>query len=272
VPELPEVETVVRGLVPRLSGHRIASVVVHRPDIVDIPVRQFRSRLKDRTVNGVHRRAKYIVIDLDDDSILTVHLGMTGKLLFFEAGQAPQTTHPAVRFRLTAGPMLVYDDVRRFGRIWWGRRSAWAERSARIGPEPLARTFTWHTLFAGLQASRAPTRSWLLDQRRIAGVGNIYANEALFLAGVHPSRPACAVDEPEARALHAGLKRTLSNAIRGGGTTLNDYRDATGAPGRYASRLRVYGRDGDACAVCATAIERTVFAGRSAFFCPACQT
>jgi formamidopyrimidine-DNA glycosylase len=161
--------------------------------------------------------------------------------------------------------------VRRFGTVECLELDAWAERSARMGPEPLDRAFTARELHAALALSRAPIRSWLLDQRKIAGVGNIYANEALHLAGIHPMRQARGIDRARAAALHRGIRRVLNRAIGAGGTTIRDYRTAQGEAGRYARRLLVYGRDGIACARCGSEIRRVVFGGRSAFFCPTCQ-
>ena len=146
-----------------------------------------------------------------------------------------------------------------------------AGSSERMGPEPLDSSFTGDDLWHRLQASRSPMRSWLLDQRKLAGIGNIYASEALFLAGIHPQRLAKDVSRDEAGALHQGVRRVLEEAIASGGTTLRDYRTASGEEGRYARRLLVYGRDGDPCSRCRTEIQRVVFGGRSAFFCPSCQ-
>jgi formamidopyrimidine-DNA glycosylase len=140
-----------------------------------------------------------------------------------------------------------------------------------MGPEPLDASFTARVLHGALASSRSPIRSWLLDQRRIAGVGNIYANEALHLAGIHPQRQARAIGRAQAAALHKGIRRVLNRAIGAGGTTIRDYRTALGDAGRYARRLLVYGRDGEPCGRCGAEVRRIVFGGRSAFFCPICQ-
>lgn len=272
MPELPEVETVVRGLAPRLPGHTLITTRVTRPDIVEggTPAHLART-LKGRAFKSVERRAKNIVISLEGDIRLVVNLGMTGRLLFFGPGRRIRETHVAVRWRLSDGARLAYDDVRRFGRVWAGPAHEWEARARAIGPEPLDPDYTPEQLFAGLQSSRSPMRSWLLDQRKIAGVGNIYANEALFLAGVRPSRPARDVSFAEATALHRGLRSVLERAIRSGGTTLRDYRNADGEPGEFGSALAVYGREGLECGTCDAVVERSVFGGRSAFHCPGCQ-
>jgi formamidopyrimidine-DNA glycosylase len=194
---------------------------------------------------------------------------MTGRLLL--ASDDAPTTHPAVRFKLSSGPVLVYDDVRRFGALEVMDETEWAVRDRRLGPEPLSSAFTARRLKADLSRSISPIRSWLLDQRRVAGVGNIYANEALHLAEIHPKRPARSVTEVEARKLHRALRRTLRTAVENRGTTLRDYRDASGNLGDNASHLRVYGRDQEPCLRCSTRICRFVFGNRSAFFCPTCQ-
>jgi formamidopyrimidine-DNA glycosylase len=221
----------------------------------------------------VDRRGKNVIIGLDNDSVIAVNLGMTGRLLPFPVAPrgASAAGHPAVRFHFRGGGVLIFDDTRRFGTVECLTASEWAERSDRMGPEPLAATYSSRDLHRALGTSRSPVRSWLLDQRRIAGIGNIYANEALYLAGVHPQAQARQLTQPEAVRLHRSIRRVLRNAIRAGGTTIRDYRTATGEEGQYARRLFVYGRDDEPCVKCQTSIERIVFGNRSAFYCPGCQ-
>ena len=273
MPELPEAETIVRGLRPAIVGRAIRATEVIHADVLRQPRRRLADRVRGRTVLGVERRGKNVIIRLDEERVVAVNLGMTGRLLpSLDDGPAPpDSTHPAVRFRLRGGGALVFDDTRRFGTVECLTADEWRERSARMGPEPLGPSFTASVLRASLAASRSPVRSWLLDQRKVAGVGNIYANEALHLAGIHPERQARTVDRKGSQALHRGIRRVLQAAIDAGGTTLRDYRTAEGAPGRYAPRLLVYGRDGNPCGRCGSAIRRVVFGGRSAFFCPRCQ-
>jgi len=209
------------------------------------------------------------VVSLSDDRILVVNLGMTGRLLF--STPSAQATHPAVRFTLDKEPGLVFDDVRRFGSLEVLTGEGWARRSAELGPEPLGTAYTASRMLADLARSATPIRSWFLDQRRVAGVGNIYANEALYLAAIHPRRPAQSVTAAEARALHRAIRQVLRTAIENRGTTLRDYRDASGAPGENAVALQVYGRAGQPCLSCSTEVQRIVFGNRSAFFCPQCQ-
>ncbi len=269
MPELPEVETIVRGLRPTLPGKTIEQIRVLHPDVLRQPRRDFSARLKGRIFESVQRRGKNIVLSLTEGVVLVVNLGMTGRLVW--AGDAARTTHPAARFTLNDGPVLVYDDVRRFGRLEAMDETAWALRDQRLGPEPLSSTFTARRLHADLSRSISPIRSWLLDQRRVAGVGNIYANEALHLAGIHPQRSPKSMTEGEARKLHRALRRTLRSAVENRGTTLRDYRDASGNPGGNASKLRVYGRGREPCLRCSTRICRLVFGNRAAFYCPSCQ-
>ena len=179
-------------------------------------------------------------------------------------------THPAAIFHFESGGSLVYDDVRRFGRLRALDSSGWRRWSRTLGPEPLAPSFTAERLAAALQ-SDAPIRTRLLDQKRVAGVGNIYAVEALWGARVHPARRSRTLTEVEVAALHRWLRRVLRQAIRARGTTLRDYRTAEGGTGGYGPTLKAYGREGDPCSRCRTPIERLVFGGRSAFLCPRCQ-
>jgi formamidopyrimidine-DNA glycosylase len=271
MPELPEAETLVRGLRPVLTGRSIVQARVHHADVLRVPARRFRDRVRGRRIIAVERRAKNVLIRLDD-GVLVVNLGMTGWLapLGLRDADPPRPTHPAITFRLDRG-RLVFDDVRRFGCVEALDSDRWNERDRALGPEPLEDAFTWEILAERLAASRSPLRSWLLDQRRVAGVGNIYACEACFRAGVHPRRSARSLSEAEARGLHAGIRDVLAGAVAAGGTTIRDYRNADGDPGEFARRLAVYGREGQPCPRCNAAVERIVFGNRSAFYCPRCQ-
>ena len=273
MPELPEAETIARGLRGALLDQAIRDVHVVHSGIVVQPQEAFTAAIRHRVVVAVERRGKNVVLRLDDGSVILINLGMTGSLLPFPSVPPEETapTHPTLVLHFDSGAVMVFDDTRRFGRAEWLTSRGWTERSALLGPEPLSASFTARTLHAALLASRAPARSWLLDQRRVAGVGNIYANEALFLAGVHPARSARSISAEEASALHRGLRSVLRKAIDQGGTTIRDYRNAEGEPGRYARRLLVYGREGRPCGRCGAPIRRIVFGGRSAFFCPQCQ-
>jgi formamidopyrimidine-DNA glycosylase len=250
----------------------------------DSPAR-LRRAVVGRTITGVGRRAKNVLVELDDGAVVWINLGMTGGVLPLprpdsdargRARPARQrygsaATHPAVIFALDHGLDLVFDDSRRFGTVQALDAAASAARSDNFGPEPLGDRFTPAGLWRALRASRAPIRSWLLDQKKIAGVGNIYAAEALYRAGIHPARRADSVREHEAEALHRSIREVLAASIRSGGTTIRDYRNAEGGQGEFVRELLVYDREGSPCARCSTPIRRLVFGNRSAFLCPACQ-
>lgn len=218
------------------------------------------------------RRGKNVLFRLDGGRALLVNLGMTGRLLLPRPeGGGVDGGHPGVRIHFHDGTPLTYDDVRRFGALEALGARGWRLRNRTLGPEPLSRGFTVDLLGESLVRSRSPIRSWLLDQRRVAGVGNIYANEALWEARIHPLRPASSLAAPEVRRLHRALRRVLRAAIEARGTTLRDYRDAGGAEGSFGRLLRVYGRDGHPCPRCGTVVDRCVLSNRSFFVCRRCQ-
>jgi formamidopyrimidine-DNA glycosylase len=272
MPELPEVETIVRELAGPLPGRRILDARVLRPDLLDLAPGEFEDTLRDRRIEAVERRGKNVVLFLSGSLVLRVNLGMTGRLLFVHGPPGPATSsHLGVKLLLGPAGALLYDDVRRFGRIHLLTLPEWRRASDRLGPEPLDPSLTPAAFRALLAPSRSPLRSWLLDQSHVAGVGNIYANEALFLARLHPARPAGTLKPDEARTLLAGLRTVLEEAIEARGTTLRDYRTASGQEGGYGRDLRVYGREGGPCIRCKSPVRRIVFGNRSAFFCPRCQ-
>jgi len=270
MPELPEVETIVRDLGRLLPGAVIEEARVLKPDLIEGgSAEEFSRVLRGRRVERVSRRAKNILIDLGGD-LLVVNLGMTGRLLVVP-GAEPDPPHLGVRFRLADGRSLLYHDVRRFGRLQLFPGGSWETRERDFGPEPLDPAFTPAALHQAAQRSRVAVKTWLMDQRRVVGVGNIYASEALFRAGIDPRRPAHTLTPREAERLHASIRDVLQEAIDFRGTTLLDYRDASGEEGAFAERLRVYDRAGQPCRVCAEPIERIVQGGRSTFYCGRCQ-
>lgn len=272
MPELPEAETIARGLNAILPGRVVRRVEVVREDVVRGPAGPFAESVAGREFRGVGRRGKNVVFTFADASRMVVNLGMSGRFMTgADSAAEPRSTHPAVVFHLEDGGWMVYDDVRRFGRLTAVPAVEWRRWSRGLGPEPLARGFTSARLQGILARSRSPVRSLLLDQRRVAGVGNIYAVEALWFARIHPRTPANAIDAAAAARLHRALRRVLRNAIRAGGTTLRNYRDANGDEGRFGRALHAYGREDEPCIRCGTPIERIVFGGRSAFTCPRCQ-
>ena len=279
VPELPEAETIAAGLRRPLAGRAVRSVKVIRSDLVDDAPGRFSESLTGRRIEGVTRRGKNVVLEVGgrtspvaDSAVLVVNLGMSGKLLHRPKGaRSPLPSHPGLCLRLDDGSSVIYDDVRRFGRLRMMSRAEYKAWSHTLGPEPLSHSFTLKGLVRELARSSTPIRGWLLDQRRVAGVGNIYANEALFHARVHPRRPANRLTTTDARRLHRAIRSVLRAAVAASGTTLRDYRTAEGGRGSYAGQLRVYGKEGARCAQCNNEIRRIAFGGRSAFFCPSCQ-
>lgn len=272
MPELPEVETIVRQLAPTLPGIRIQDVRILHADLLRPSAEAFARDLPRREIQAVSRRGKNIVVSLSGPRVLLVNLGMTGRLLHRDENDpSPRPTHEGVVFSLRPSGTLIYSDIRRFGLLQLLSFAEWAAVSSSLGPEPLGKDLTADRLHQALQRSRSPVRSWLLDQRRIAGVGNIYAAEALFRGGIHPKRPAHSLDSGEARALLRGLRGVLREAIQAQGTTLRDYRTARGEEGNFGRALRVYGREGAPCPRCKAPVRRLVFGNRSAFFCPRCQ-
>lgn len=278
MPELPEVETIRRALAPELEGRRFRAVRVHKADIVlePRPRRGLSARLEGARVRGVDRRGKYLLFRLAHPAgrreVLQVQLRMTGRFALGSGEDAAAgLTHLAAEFDLDDGRTLYYDDVRRLGGFRLLAEPDWAEAERALGPEPLSDAFTARVLSERLEGSRAPVKNALMDQRRIAGLGNIYASEALHAARIDPRRPAGSLAPGELRRLHGGVRRILRRATASAGTTLRDYRGLDGRAGEFRPRLRVYGRAGEACARCGGEVRRIVQAGRSTFFCPGCQ-
>ena len=272
MPELPEVETIVRQLASTLPGCRIREVTVIRGDLLRPSEDAFSRDLPGQEIQSVTRRGKNIALSLSRPQVLLVNLGMTGRLLHREQGDRdPLPAHRGLILTLSPSGALIYSDVRRFGLLRLLTPKEWSAASARLGPEPLGRRLTAAGFHSLLARSRSPIHSWLLNQKNIAGAGNIYAAEALFRGRVHPARPAKSLASQEAEALLSGLRAVLREAIEAQGTTLRDYRTARGEEGNFGRALRVYGQEGLPCPRCKTPVERIVLSNRSAFFCPHCQ-
>jgi formamidopyrimidine-DNA glycosylase len=221
----------------------------------------------------VDRRGKNLLFRLEGDEVLQAQLRMTGRFTLGAGRPDPDRyRHIVAEFDLDDGRTLFYDDMRRLGGFRWLEADDWAALDRSLGPEPLEREFTARRLATITAGSRAPIKNLLLDQRRLAGIGNIYASEALFRAGILPSRRASTLDMPEIKALHRSIRKVLREALASAGTTLRDYRAVNGRSGRFQSRLAVYGRKDEACRRCGGTVERLVLAGRSTFFCPGCQS
>jgi formamidopyrimidine-DNA glycosylase len=262
MPELPEVETVRRDLERHLVGARIVSVWTSgKPLHMRRPVPAAALRRARGRVLAVRRHGKYLMIETERGQVI-VHLGMTGNLTVGVAG--PKAAHTHVVWGLEGGRELRFVDPRRFGQVT-------TRPPDDVGIDPFDRGFTVARLRALLGGSRRPAKLFLLDQTRIAGIGNIYASEALFHARVHPDSPASSLGDAETRALWRAIREVLRAAIRGRGTTLRNYRDGEGREGNHQRRLRVYAHAGEPCSRCGTIICRTVHQGRATYFCPGCQ-
>lgn len=292
MPELPEVETVRRGLVPVLEGRRITRAVVRRKDLrVPFPDR-FGARLTGRTVQRLRRRAKYILADLDDGETLVVHLGMSGRFTVYPAGsnegamlgefhhEMPEAAagagkHDHLLLETEDGARIVYNDHRRFGLMLLELTGSLDAHKlfAGIGPEPLDPPLSAKALAARLKDKATPIKSALLDQRVVAGLGNIYVCEALHRSGINPKRQAGSIGAPRIAKLAEAVTRVLTDAIAAGGSTLRDHAQVSGELGYFQHSFRVYDREGHPCPTpgCRGTIQRIVQAGRSTFYCPVCQ-
>jgi formamidopyrimidine-DNA glycosylase len=276
VPELPEVETVCRGLAAALEGRCLRRVIQRRLDLrFPLPVR-FAERLQGRRVQRVYRRAKFILIRLDDNSILLGHLGMSGRMI---VGASPATDfdpHDHIVFETDDGTAIRFNDARRFGFMHLVSADEIDRHPllAPLGPEPLSNAFSGPVLAAALKGKKTPIKSALVDQRVVAGIGNIYASESLFYAGISPRRMARTVQGERAEHLAAAVKRVLTEAIDAGGSSLRDFLRTNGELGYFQHRWAVYEREGQSCPGCTCdptrggGIRRIVQSGRSTFYCP----
>jgi formamidopyrimidine-DNA glycosylase len=275
VPELPEVETIRRQLAPHLEGRKIERVEIldwrwTRPDR---PAR-VAAQLRGRTVERVGRSGKYLVWTLSGERFLLIHLRMTGALLFDpEAEGGGDPIHTRVRFELDAGHRLIYVDPRRFGtgHLVIGAQARDAYLDARIGIEPFTEAFTAAHLRQTASGRKAPVKAFLLDQRRIAGVGNIYADEALFRAGIHPLRPAGRLTAAQLARLRDAIEEALSAGIEAKGASIDDFRHIDGARGSFQDKFLVHRREGEPCVNCGTTIRKIVVGGRGTYVCEQCQ-
>jgi formamidopyrimidine-DNA glycosylase len=275
VPELPEVETIVRDIRPALIGRTIRSSRLSHDDVLrGITRRKLLAGLKGRRIVEVSRRAKHAVLRLDSGRRLVIQPGMTGSLVVHRRPlPRDESRYAVLRAPLDNGRELVYDDVRRLGTLLLLDPEAWEGYDAGIGPEPLAADFSPAHLAGVLRGSRQYVKKTLMDQRRLAGVGNIYAQEALFAARVDPSRPSNRLSEAEVTVLHRELRRILNAAVASNGTTIRDYRTGTGEAGNFQLELLVYGREGEPCRACGTTLTGThTLDGRITVFCHRCQT
>lgn len=271
MPELPEVETIRRGLAPHVLGRRIERVLVREPRLRWPVAANLAARLRGRTIVATDRRGKYLLLALDNGDRLIVHLGMSGRLFVLEPGH-PLRKHDHVDLELEGGVLLRYQDPRRFGALLLWEAGAESHPLLQdMGPEPFSAEFSGDYLYQRARGRRVPVKSFLMDGRIVVGAGNIYAAEALFRAGIRPARPAGRVSRAEYAKLADQVRAVLTDAIAQGGTTLRDFAGAHGDAGYFQQHLAVYGREGEPCDVCGTKIRRLVIGQRASCYCPRCQ-
>jgi len=276
MPELPEVETVRRGLERKLLDRRLARVTVRRRDLRTPVARDFAARVQGRRVERIERRAKYLLIHLEGGLVLLAHLGMSGRMVVGPASAAPPPgPHDHVLFETDDGTELRFTDARRFGRLELVDAATLARHKllAHLGPEPLGEAFTAEALSAALEGKRTPIKAALMDQQVVAGIGNIYASEALYWADISPKRLARSCTGKRAQRLVAAIRKVLKEAIAAGGSSLRDHVQPSGELGYFQHSWAVYGRAGEACPRCKAAhlpcrIKRIGQGNRSTFFCP----
>ncbi len=281
MPELPEVETVRRGLSPVMDGRTILSVQLNRPDLrFPLPV-SFADRLNGVRLDRLGRRAKFLVAELASGDALIMHLGMSGRFTITDGSQpgdfhhatAPDPKHDHVVFHMEGGHTVTYNDPRRFGfmELWPLAQMDAYPRLAGYGPEPLSNTFSHAWLNEALKGKTGPIKSVLLDQRTIAGLGNIYVCEALYRAGISPRRRANTVPGERAAKLTRAINDVIAEAIAAGGSSISDFKAASGELGYFQHSFAVYDREGEPCKTCSAPIRRIVQSGRSSFYCGTCQ-
>jgi formamidopyrimidine-DNA glycosylase len=274
MPELPEVETIRRQLEPRVVGRMIADALVLDPlwCAPQSPA-EVQEALRGRRVEAVSRRGKYLVFELASEGFLVMHLRMTGNVLWIGSDESDERPYLRFRIVLADGARVVFTDVRRFGTgiVIEGRSAFDDYLGARLGPEPLEPAFTAETLGKAAKGRRAPIKAFLLDQRHVAGIGNIYADEALFRAKIHPLKPAGRLRREELGRLRDGIVATLEEGIRSFGASIDDYRDANGDSGQMQERFLVHLREGEPCPRCGSAVRKLRAAGRGTYICPKCQ-
>lgn len=269
MPELPEIETVRRSLERLITGQTVTAVEVREPRLRRPLAADFAAVLTGQTIRRLGRRGKYLHLELDSGQVWLVHLGMTGQLVIGNPEESPRP-HDHILIRLGTGQCLRYNDTRRFGLMAIGSEDEIAALTG-LGVEPLSPAFSTGYLWTKLQRTQRTIKDLVMDQRVVAGIGNIYASELLFRAGVRPARSASTLSRQAAGRIVKAAKAVLREAIRHRGSSISDYLDGEGQPGNFQERFRVYGREGEPCRKCATLVRREMRGGRSAFYCPICQ-
>jgi formamidopyrimidine-DNA glycosylase len=271
MPELPEVEVIRRGLVPHLVGRRFLAVAVGEKRLrQESPPEDLEKWVPGRVIQRLQRRGKYLVFHLEGGVVLLIHLGMTGRLLL-KPPPSPPLPHVHLVFRVEEGLELIYQDLRRFGQVLVFPPGTVAAPLAQAGREPFSRRLTPAWLAQQARGKKRPIKNFLLDGRMLAGIGNIYASEILFAAGVHPTTPVSRLSLSRWQRVLKETRRILKAAISRGGTTVANYLNSKGETGLFQVELQVYGREGEPCNRCGRPIFRLAQGGRSTFFCPRCQ-
>jgi formamidopyrimidine-DNA glycosylase len=270
MPELPEVETILRGIAPHIVGRTVRRLVVREPRLRWPVPGDLAERLRDARITGAERRAKYLLLATDTGTLI-LHLGMSGRLRLIRNGE-PAGIHDHIDMELSGGKALRFTDPRRFGTWLWTVDDPLRHRLLeRLGPEPLGSGFTGPYLYRQSRRRKLAIKSLLMDSHVVVGVGNIYANEALFVSGIHPGRAAGRVGRERCARLVEAVRGVLENAIRQGGTTLRDFSNGEGKPGYFQLSLNVYGKRDGACPLCHGPIRESRIGQRSTFYCPRCQ-
>ncbi len=269
MPELPEVETTLRGITPHVQGRRITAVTVRQRQL-RLPVsRNLEQLLAGQQVKQIKRRAKYLLFEFDGGHLI-VHLGMSGSLRIATSRAVPGK-HDHVDF-IFDEDVLRFHDPRRFGSVLWTSKNPLRHKLLRqLGPEPLSEAFTGQYLYALAKSRKVPVKNFIMNSHIVAGLGNIYASEALFLSGIHPRRAAGRISQARYQLLADSIKQVLNNAIDSGGTTLRDFVREDGKPGYFANRLNVYNKKGEPCPICKAPIQAQILGQRNSFFCSKCQ-
>ena len=273
MPEMPEVEIIRRYLDKMAAGKKIMDLDIRLPRMIKWPdIEGFRALVTGRTIKAMNRRGKYLLLELDNGNEVVFHLRMTGRLVYEPTGKTSDS-HARVIFHLQGGASLVYGDTRTLGTIHGIRpeERAMLKGLAEMGPEPLSAEFTPAYLYETASRRKVAIKSFLLNQKYIGGIGNIYADEALFLAGIHPLRPAQSLSWEECERLWESVNKVIAAGIEDGGTTFRDYQNGEGGQGSHQEHLYVYGRKGEPCRSCGRPIERITVGGRGTHFCPKCQ-
>lgn len=269
MPELPEVETILCGIKPHIIEQDIINIVIRRANLRWPITKGIKTTLQGETVRAVKRRAKYLLLEFDCGTLI-IHLGMSGNLRVLTSAIRPKK-HDHIDIHFANNKCLRFTDPRRFGAFLFTPAAKTHPLLADIGPEPLTAEFDGKYLFAISRNRKMPIKSFIMDSKIVAGVGNIYAAESLFIAGIHPLLPAGELDLSRAKQLAKAIKQVLQNAIHKGGTTLKDFTTADGNQGYFQIELQAYGRDGQPCVKCGTILEHIRLAQRSTVFCPQCQ-